>query len=371
MRFIRSLKPIVSLRSLYVRSENHPESFSQAPFNQNEATGQEAYDQKSAKKAHPFNLMYPWKNLEQFVDLLEKQIIYNDKNLIAIDKPWGVAYHKPNKTIYKPYSFETLSLIPGEPRFCLNDALRILEERLEVEKLDYVKTIDRYSSGVILLCSNEQAKARIRKCINRSKSHRIPLYSFQCIAQGFPAIQGDEISEKIRIKLRELDDLADYKEPIIVPEKVHRNDRDPGYLTRVSLRINSVNKLNSASYLNVCTNQMRWNFVRCYVANKAAFVIGDLRFSANVKRILGETVIETTNSFYKNNRIEPMNKPMLRALKVRSNRKVPMMLHLDSVYLEKYNGQDLVIKTNKLPDHFQFALDKLGLHDTPRNVKSF
>lgn len=359
-RLLSNLRLIANLRSLSVQSaENCKESsFNQASFDQNEAS-----DQRSARRIHPFNAMYPWANLKQFVDHLEKRIIFNDKNLIAIDKPWGVAYHKANKTLHKPYSFETLSMIPGEPRFCMNDALPFLEERLQVEKLHYVKTIDRYSSGVVLLCGNEKLKPKIQKCINRSKTHRIPLYSFQCIAQGFPAIQGDELSEKVRIKLRDLDELADYKEPIIAPEKCHKKVLDRGYLTRVSLRIKAINKLNSASYLNVCTNQLRWNFVRCYVANKAAFVIGDLRFSANMKRILGETVIETTNSFYKNNRIEPMNRTMLRALKVQSNRKVPLMLHLDSVYLERYEGRDLVIKTNKLPDHFQFALERLGLHD--------
>lgn len=360
--FIRNLKQIASLRSFSVRSasQNRPDSsFDGTPIDENEAV-----DQQSSKLVHPFNSMYPWQTLEEFVENLEKRVIFNDKKLIAIDKPWGVAYHKANKTLYKPYSFETLSLIPGEPRFCMNDALPLLEERLELDKLEYVKTIDRYSSGVILLCTNPRSKARIRRCINRSKTDRVPLYSFQCIAQGFPAIQGNELSEKIRIKLRDLDELADYKEPIIVPEKFHRKEQDRGYLTRVSLKINSINKLNSASYLNVCTNQLRWNFVRCYVAHKAAFVIGDLRFSANIKRILGETVLETTNSFYKNNRIEPMNRSMLRALKVRSNRKVPLMLHLDSIYLERYTGgKDLVIKTARLPDHFQFALDRLGLEN--------
>lgn len=326
----------------------------------NENTSSNKSSNKSARKAHPFNVLYPWKTLTEFVDVLEQRIVYNDNKLIAIDKPWGVAYHKANKTLHKPYAFESLSLIPGEPKFCLNNALPMLEERLGVEKLQFVKLIDRYSSGIILLSSDDATTEAAHKSLRTNKSEGRMFYNFVCIAQGFPAIQGDELSEKVRIKLRDIDELADYKEPIITPPVYKKQDIDNGYLARVCIRINSLNRLNSASYLRISTNQLRWNFVRCYVADKAAFIVGDLRFSSNVKRILGEQVLETTNSFYKNNRIEPLNKEMLYALKVRSNRKIPVMLHLESISLRKFFGQDLVISC-KLPDHFEFALKQLKL----------
>ena len=331
--------------------------------NENKSTrNQKSKPKKSS--THPFKNLYPWTSLDEFADYIERRVVFNDKNLIAIDKPWGIAYHKANKTLHKPYSFETLSLIAGEPKFCLDDALSHLEERLEVEKLEYVKTIDKYSSGIILLAGNKTAKSKIQYSFHRNKSEGRLYYDFLCIAQGFPAIQGDELGEKVRIKLRDLDELADYKEPIIVSPRKTKDPNDKGYLTRVNLKINSINKQNSTSFLKILTNQMRWNFVRCYVANKTAFVIGDLRFSANVKRILGQTVLETTNSFYKNNRIEPLNKDILNDLKVKTNRKIPLMLHLNSISLRKYNKADeITIRSKKLPEYFQYALDKLKLNN--------
>lgn len=315
---------------------------------------------QNKSKIHPFNNLFPWTSLTEFVDVIEKRIVFNDGNLIAIDKPWGVAYHKANKTIYKPYSFETLSLIRGEPKFCFDDALPSLEQRLNIDKLELIKSIDRYSSGIILFSGNSKAKPSIRKALQTNKVLGDPYLNFVCIAQGFPAISGNELSEKVRIKLMDVDEFADYREPIIVEPTYKKQEINNGYLARVFLKINSINRLNSSSYLNVKTNRLKWNFARCYVANKASFIIGDLRFSANVKRLLGEQVLETTNSFYKNNRIEPLNKEVRKALNIRSNRQVPIMLHLESVSLKNYRNKDILIQC-KLPDHFSYALKKLKL----------
>lgn len=360
LNLVNSISLIKNSRSTsHYQSHDEYDSYfinQQSNHNQNEV-----HRSNSNKKIHPFRNLYPWKNLNEFVDDLESRIIYNDLGIIAIDKPWGVAYHKAVKTFHKPYSFEALSLVGGEPKFCILDALPILEDRLNLNKIELVKTIDRYSSGVILFATDPKTKIKIQKAIKRNKNYRELFYKFHCIAQGFPAIDGDELSEVIRIKLTDLDELADYKEPIILDAK-YKHPIDKGYLTRVNLKIKSINKKNASSYLEVSANRVKWNFVRCYVANKAAFILGDLRFSANIKRILGEQVIETTNKFYKNNQIEPLNKEIRSALKVNTNRKIPIMLHLESIQLKDYmKAGDILISTKKLPDHFEFALKNLEL----------
>jgi hypothetical protein len=59
---------------------------------------------------------------------------------------------------------------------------------------------------------------------------------------------------------------------------------------------------------------------------------------------------------------EPLSSNICRQLLVKGNAYVPLMIHHKSLTLPKYLGQnDLIIDTNIAPNHFTWALDRLGI----------
>lgn len=344
----RHLFPVVSCRRFNVQAENFGSR------------------QRLEMNDHPFEQMYPWRSVEDFVSRLQDGILYEDEYIVAIDKPWGVGIHNAHPTIKKQNDYLRDALNFGDPRFSIDDALPHLCLRLRTKQLTVRRSIDRFESGIILLAKDEKGASKIDRMARYCKPNRIPFAKFWCITKGYPVIPGTLISEQITLQKIDADELAEYKEPTIVNKKTftkafmkeHEHDFTSG---SVEMRVLETNKEFAVALVQIATNQTKFSFVRCYAASKTSFILGDVRFAKRVRHVLGRPVTLAAPAVPVNDNYEPLPFPVRKRLLIPANASVPLMIHLKSVKIPHYLPQkkDLEISTTKLPDYFDWALYRL------------
>ncbi|CAG2112005.1 unnamed protein product [Medioppia subpectinata] len=326
----------------------------------------------------PYDQLFPWpSSLAAFSRYLADQVVYFDRQLLAISKPWGVGIHRPQATITDKNGHLLQMAYHGSPRYCIREALEPLAALMGVKRLTLVKSCERFTSGIILLAADEPTAARAQRCLRRSAALSAPAMQYLCVTKGWPTIEGgQELTERVGIKLLELDELGDHKQPIIVPApqltKSMRQRRKPqadGMIVKpvlCRLKTLNVNKSYGVALVELSTNITKYSFIECYLANKASFVLGDTRFSRQVQHIMGTPMsIKPTKMNYSQD-IEPLADNILKRLGVKTNGQIPVLVHHHRLtlpyYFSKKGKQDLVIECPKLPDHFQWTLQRLALN---------
>ena len=244
---------------------------------------------------------------------------------------------------------------------------------------------------------------------------------FFCITNGIITSNKGEGSERCAIRLFELDDLGDYKEPIYVPpSKVNAKIRKKNtrYISKdgiakpvnVRYRTLDTNQNLAVSLVELETSVTKWSFIQCFLAYKATFVLGDTFFSRRVKHILGQPIPMTPTKFKTVSEIrkidysnEPLPPKLQKLLNVRHNNQLPLMIHcagltfpglakkkckdtnessqnkweevaqstatLERLYKVKLmskstNSEDIIITADQhyqIPPHFTYTLERLKL----------
>lgn len=323
---------------------------------------------------HPYHNLFEWKSMREFTQMLANNVVYNDGNLIAICKPWGVGIHTSHVNINDRNSYLLNNTITGSSKYCISESLETLSQLIGVKKLKFVKTVDRYMSGILLLATNELTEKSVIKSINRSKPMEIPFMKFWCITRGYPDINENTVKERVGIKLIEIDELGDHKESIIISsDKLTNNMRKRKESKYDGLKVCTVlsqikiidkNKSLSAALVELSSTSTKHHFIQCYLANTASFVLGDIRYSRRVKHIMGTPMSVNPTKLNFNEDLEPLPNNICKHLRIRGNSYIPLMIHLKSITLPKYlNKNDLVIDTNipLIPEHFMWTLNKLQL----------
>jgi hypothetical protein len=344
---------------------------------------------------HPYETLFPWRSLKDFSQHLADTKVYFDGKLLAICKPWGVGTYNAIENITDKNSHLTKSMVNIVPNYSISDSLNHLCQILSVKKLKIVKTIPRYSSGILLLTTDQNTEARVDKALRRALALEIPTMTFWCVTKGWPVITGDLLRERVGVKLLELDEFGKMKHPIIInPDQLtnrmrrHRDPQPDGMTVKpalIELKLVGVNKDIGVSCAQLSTNVTRWNFVECYLAFKASFVlgnlisstcldlihlklinIGDTRFCHQVKHLMGSPVSVKPDKINFIEEVEPLSKKIRSMLSVKGNAHIPVLVHHKRIilphYLNKKNKEDLVIDSTTLPDHFAWTLKTLGIN---------
>ena len=197
----------------------------------------------------------------------------------------------------------------------------------------------------MLLSSSDKIEPHIIKSVRRAKAALMPHMKFYCITNGITGKPQD--TERCGIRLFELDELAQFKEPIYVPpEKMSHNIRKAG-LQKKDMHVDGPVKPVNVRYKTLATNRhlavslveletsvTKWAFMQCFLAYKASFVLGDPFFSHRVKHILGQPImihpkkIKTIAEIRNMDRgFEPLSSKVQKALDVRRNSQIPLMMH--------------------------------------------
>lgn len=330
---------------------------------------------KSLPIAEIYRNLYPWRNLNQFVEVIKSTIVYKseDNSVIAINKPFGVGTHTvhDNNTT-KQNQDRILYQLYGSPRYCIQDALKPLSDELGSEiPYQVLKGIDRYMSGLTLLTTNLAGdRIRFKNAIAGSRASQTPPFGFRAITSGYPLIPNDKIKEKVGIELVEVDELGDYKEPLIVNNPSRRfqvrNTRSVDCF-QVELEVKKVNKELSTALVELFVSKLGWDFARCYISSKTSFILGDVRFSKRIREVFGKPI--QVSAFKSSHRYEdgyePLNIKLRKVLGVRANNSVPLMLDHHILRLKNFNrkspNKDLIIRSTQMPLHFAATADKFNL----------
>lgn len=360
--------------------------------------------------SHAYQELYPWRTETELAKLLVSNVAYNEHGLVAVVKPTGLGIYQPAAVTgsLKSKSSKGESLLArrlvGQPKFCIAQVLDYMAQMLRLPHLKITKTVHRDYSGLVLLTATPEVGQKVTKAVRRAKSAVIPYMRYHVIVQGIlpGGLNQTPTTERCGIRLVELDEFGDVKEPVYVPpsELTRRMIRkgtkfvtDPVQVKPaiVSYRTLATNRDLAVSLVELKTNVTKWSLVECFLAYKAAFVLGDTYFSRRVKHLLGQPVlIKPTKSVGHKVRqldpgFEPLSEEVRRALKVRHNAEIPLMVHHDGLTLpglkkalrgpaaknksadevvpvDAKEDADLIIRAEHLPAHFVDTLDRLKLN---------
>ncbi|PRD28876.1 UNVERIFIED_CONTAM: hypothetical protein NCL1_31120 [Trichonephila clavipes] len=125
------------------------------------------------KSVHCYKKLFPWKNNSELAEHLASTIAYNKDGLIALNKPYGIQiHHDETDTPRGKQRF----VIPSLPNcdLTIEETLDDLKEHLNVPNLTILKSTEKYSSGIVLLSTNDNTTASVKKSFNRAKFNKIP-----------------------------------------------------------------------------------------------------------------------------------------------------------------------------------------------------
>lgn len=321
--------------------------------------------------------IFPWRNINHFVDTIRNSMVHisDDKSLICVHKPFGVGiYVASDKNTKKQNQDKLYYRLNGSPKYSLQDAMEPITQELNSQyPYRVLKGIDRYCSGLVLISNDYDShrKTFLRSLAN-SRINNTPSYGYRAITSGYPQISG-KLREKVGVELVEVDELGDHKEPMIVKKTTRRFvDRQVNNtsLYQVEMDLRKVNRDLSVGLIELFVSKTNWDFVRCYLSDKASFVLGDVRFSKRVRTIMGSRVKLSpfkANSAYED--YEPLNENLRKHLGISTNSQIPLMLDLNKLrlrnfYPKKPDGQkDLVIESDYWPLHLISTAKVLKLDD--------
>lgn len=321
--------------------------------------------------------LYPWKNLQEFVKLIKSTIAYTseDNSVIALNKPFGVGiYASQDKNDTKQNQDKLLYKLRGYPKYCIEDVLKPLSDELESPKpYKVLKGLDRYMSGLVLITNDfDFYRPKFLKSLAHSRCKKIPPYGLRAITSGYPTINSNKIQETIGVELIEVDDLGDYKEPIIVtkPSKRFFNKYEKNRETyQVEFEVKKTNREYSVALVELYLSNLKYDFARCYVSSKTSFILGDVRFSKRIREILGKPIqVSAFKSSHRyDDNYEPLNSKLQSLFGVYKNASIPLMLDLHAIRLKGFDrtrkSRDLFIQSPYMPVHFALTAKRLNLLD--------
>lgn len=319
--------------------------------------------------------IYPWKNSHEFATVIINAIAYKskDNSLIAINKPYGVGTYLREDAAHKRNQDKLLSKVPGQPKYCLTDALQPITDLLNSkEPYQILKSQDRYVSGLVLLSNDlDRHKKLLIRSLAASRVANKPPYGYRAITCGYPKFTNDSLFERVGIKLLEVDELGDHKEPIIVDltNSIRNKKIQDTKAVQFNLQVEKINKDLAVSLLNIDTTSNMWDSVRCYLSSKTAFVLGDVRFSRRIRELMGKKIqVSAIRTSHNYDASDPLNEKVKEALGVRYNSQLPLMLDLNRIRLQAFEGgrgkrRELLIESPVMPAHFAYAARCLNLMD--------
>lgn len=261
--FSRTLRRELKVCLKLIKREYHPKT---------------SFAEKERRKIvfdHVFQKIYPWRNLDEFVDYLHSNILFNDGVVIAIPKPFGVGTHFPEYIIKQRDQIDPKAF--GNVRYCIKDALPGLAERLNSPELHIAVTGERTVGGITVLGTSKEIAVKInRKCANTRRFYNYPMI-YWCITSGIPLIKHNELKERVGIEKIVIDPRTHHVAFDIKynPTKSYLN-KDHVKSVRCQIKILEQKTRLGVALVEIRCSRVTHNFIRCYLASKGCFALGNV-----------------------------------------------------------------------------------------------
>lgn len=320
-------------------------------------------NEKETANDHAFKELYPWKTKLELAQHLRNTEVYNNDGLIALCKPYGIAQVpvNPDGDGSSRTVIQTLNSggIPDNVP-TIRDTLPLLKELYGVPHLEVIKSTERWSSGLILLCTNKELTEKVQKCFRRSASFEQPALTYWAVTVGLP--KPATIATKVGSTLEYVSNAG--KVPVIL--KNYSNASVKKGVVRLSLVEHNAlifNKETGASLVEVNVQGVHWHFLRVWLSYSYSPILGDALYSARVKTVAGRRLkISPHNLTSYEPQVIP--EPLFSKLELQPTavEMIPCHLHLAKVRLSGFqkDKSDLIISAPP-PSHFVWTCRQLGL----------
>ncbi|CAD5208465.1 unnamed protein product [Bursaphelenchus xylophilus] len=255
---------------------------------------------------------------EEFVDFLEKRVIYNADDLIAIDKPMMV-----------PYSGSKSG------RLQIDRVLQDLKKRIapDIDRLHLIESLDRAASGVLLFAKTADRQKQLQEAIKDGRvQHR-----FRCIVKGLPTVE----KANITIPLRKVSKGMDVR---LLPAV--DNTKEVIHCKTLYSVVNE-NRADHVSLLDVVVDRTNLHQIRTHLSNGIGCpLIGESKYNGlhpNTPVRLGPRIMNY------------LGLPETQA------RKVPMFIHHAEALVPLGNGSRFSVVKAPYSPVFMYAVKALGL----------
>lgn len=313
-------------------------------------------------KSHVYKKLYPWEASEQLAEHLKTTEVYNNDGLIALNKPYGIAMDKPNKSeTSEPQTVvETLNSgsVPAHVP-AMSQVLPHLKKQYGVDHLEIIKSTERWSSGLMLLSTSDKLTERVQKCLRRSKALTQPAMTYWAVTVGLPnPVVG---STKVATKLEYVHNVGNV--PVVI-KKYSKTAAKIREVKQVVVQHKALmyNKEVDVSLLEIKAQVFQWHFLRVWLAHCYSPALGDHLYSGRVKTLLGRKIQVSPHNVSHEPQTLPDSLYSILSLPPRSSELIPCHMHLSEINLSQFNNDksDLVISATP-PEYFMWTCKQLGL----------
>ncbi|XP_045605802.1 mitochondrial mRNA pseudouridine synthase RPUSD3 [Procambarus clarkii] len=318
--------------------------------------------EEETNKGHIFKLMYPWKTKLQLAEHLKSTEVYNSGGLIALCKPYGIAQVRGVSSDSGPQTVVQILNSGGIPDHVptVGATIPVLKELYGASHLEVIRSAERWSSGLMLLCTSPELADKVHKSLRRSRTLQQPPLTYWAVTVSLP--QPVSAASKAACKLEYVNNIG--KVPVILKNYTQASlKRGEVKLSVVEHQTLIYNKNTGAALVEVNTHSARWHFLRVWLAHSFSPILGDALYSSRVKMIAGKKLHVSPHNLTS---YEPQMIPeeLYSKLELPSQAKdmIPCHLHLAKVRLAQFNNDksDLIISAQP-PDFFMWTCRQLGL----------
>ena len=218
--------------------------------NKNEQDKDEQYKKNSTEKYLPKN----------YADLIKKSKIFENENIIAINKPYG------------------LSVQGGSGiKYCLEDFFKILSDK----KLYIVHRIDKETSGVLVLAKNKESARNITTLFAEKKIEK----KYIAIVSPIPKIKSDTIKTKIleHVNVSKSNTLNQNIQNISEVIDINDNRFKNAKIAITHYNVISIDEKNNTATLEMIPITGKKHQLRVHAKYINCPIIGDFRYGGNMK----------------------------------------------------------------------------------------
>ena len=268
-------------------------------------------------------------------DLLFSKIIYNDHDIVAVWKPYGLPMFPPGKTE---------KLKGPKQRFSMEGFLPDLAVRVDAEKLYEVHRLDHTTTGVVLYAKTKEMELKLRKLFKEKKVQK----TYLCICNGVPQADSGfidipvgegSIGTRRRMTLR-----PDYSNSSVINKKASA----AGSVSQAVTKYSVVASHDNASLVETKILSGKKHQIRLHLGlGLGCPILGDHKFSypdqlGKPQKVKGDIV----------------NRLKIRKTK---SRDLPIFLHAKRISIPDILPDGNLVITANLPHFFTKTMQKLRL----------